>query len=85
MASGRVTFIAFLVMFIVFSADFSSVMATRVANTACCQYHNIGKCEYSNYADNQRCNDFCKSSCRGGACESAVRDVNKQRCLCFCQ
>ncbi|KAI3895716.1 hypothetical protein MKW98_025507 [Papaver atlanticum] len=84
MASRKFTFVAFLVMFIVLSADFSSVMATRVANPACCQYYNIGRCEYSSYADNLKCNNICKSSCSGGACKSATPDVNKQRCLCYC-
>ncbi|KAI3830417.1 hypothetical protein MKX03_033529 [Papaver bracteatum] len=51
MASRKFTFVAFLVMFIVFST------ATRVANPACCKYYNIDKCEYSSYADNQKCNN----------------------------
>ncbi|KAI3975377.1 hypothetical protein MKX01_004464 [Papaver californicum] len=80
MASGKITAIACLVMFMVFCADISSVMAAN-ANPACCQEHDIGQCNLSNPNDNAHCNDYCNSSCRGGECK--IRD-GKHVCHCYC-
>ncbi|RZC68363.1 hypothetical protein C5167_031619 [Papaver somniferum] len=81
MASGKVTAIACLVMFMVFCADFNTVTAST-ANPACCQEHpNFGQCNLKNQKDMDRCNDYCSSSCRGGECK--IRG-GKHVCHCYC-
>ncbi|RZC66189.1 hypothetical protein C5167_009877 [Papaver somniferum] len=80
MASGKVTAIACLVLFMVFCTDFNSVMAST-AKPACCQPNHIGQCNLSNKNDMVRCNDYCISSCRGGECK--IRG-GKHVCWCYC-
>ncbi|KAI3841743.1 hypothetical protein MKX03_032224 [Papaver bracteatum] len=76
MATGKFTAIACLVLFMVFCADFSSVID---ASVACQQVYNIGSCNPLSWNDQQRCMAFC-SSCRGGECTTRT---GSQMCGCY--
>ncbi|KAI3854114.1 hypothetical protein MKX03_008879 [Papaver bracteatum] len=74
MTSGKVTAIAFLLMFIVVCSDLSSVMVTDAA-PVCCGENKMANC------NDDACNTFCMDSCRGGVCK--WRD-GKHGCHCYC-
>ncbi|RZC63288.1 hypothetical protein C5167_025042 [Papaver somniferum] len=73
MASGKVTAIAFLLMFIVVCSDFSSVMVADAAT--CCGENRM------DYCINEKCHTYCQESCRGGQC--MLRN-GKYGCHCYC-
>ncbi|RZC47237.1 hypothetical protein C5167_040197 [Papaver somniferum] len=73
MTSGKVTAIAFLLMFIVVCSDFSSVMVADAAK--CCGENPMANC------NDDACNTFCMESCGGGLCK--VRG-GKRGCHCKC-
>ncbi|KAI3926268.1 hypothetical protein MKW98_028404 [Papaver atlanticum] len=75
MTSGKVTAIAFLLMFIVVCSDFSSVMVTDAAPPVCCGENKMANC------NDDACNTFCMESCRGGVCKWRG---GKHGCHCYC-
>ncbi|KAI3922986.1 hypothetical protein MKW98_013520 [Papaver atlanticum] len=69
MAGGKVTAIAFLIMFIVVCSDISSVMVANAQTMQCCHDNRIGSCLTGSAIDNRRCNSLCtQCSDKGGKC-----------------
>ncbi|MCL7041025.1 hypothetical protein MKW94_002815 [Papaver nudicaule] len=80
MAGGKVTSIAFLIMFIVVCSDISST----VNAIQCCHDNSIGSCLTGSANDNDRCNSLCANcpSGKGGACK--LLKSGKHVCHCAC-
>ncbi|MCL7049296.1 hypothetical protein MKW94_007315 [Papaver nudicaule] len=82
MASGKVTYIAFLVMFIVVCSDISSIVNAQAIK--CCHDNAIGSCLTGSASDNERCNNLC-GNCpqrKGGKCK--LVDGGRHVCHCLC-
>ncbi|KAI3975375.1 hypothetical protein MKX01_004462 [Papaver californicum] len=85
MASGKVTTIAFFVIFIVLCSDISSVMVADAQNFGCCTKHRIGSCLTGSTADNARCHSMCSSSCfKSGNNGHCKLEGNIHYCHCNC-
>ncbi|KAI3908365.1 hypothetical protein MKX01_027387 [Papaver californicum] len=82
MAAGKVTAIAFLIMFIVVCSDISSVMVANAQTIQCCHDNIIGSCLTGSASDNSRCNSLCgHCSEKGGHCKL----LNSGKHVCHCQ
>ncbi|KAI3880605.1 hypothetical protein MKX03_037477 [Papaver bracteatum] len=72
MAGGKVTAVAFLVMFIVVCSDISSVMVANAQTIQCCHDNKI-----------RRCNSLC-SQCgdKGRSCKLLKSGRHVFHCMC---
>ncbi|RZC81942.1 hypothetical protein C5167_044498 [Papaver somniferum] len=85
MASGKVTAIAFLVMFIVLCSDISRVMVTNAQKYKCCEQFPMPSCRTGDAAANARCSSMCSDSCfKDGSNGLCKLWGNKHYCHCRC-